>query len=164
MTTVFFICGNIGAGKTTYSRKLASQKNAVLFSIDPWMQNLYAADYDPPAHDFSWLTERVERCKVQIRDIAGTLIEQNIDIILDFGFGDIQSRDFHRTWAVSSGARTSLHFLDIPVEIRRERVHKRNREKGSTFSFEVTDEMFNYVEGMFLPPSAEELIGGLVVT
>ena len=53
MSTVYLICGNTGAGKSTYSSLLAQQESAILFSIDPWMQNLYSADYNPKVHPFS---------------------------------------------------------------------------------------------------------------
>lgn len=163
MSTVFIICGNTGAGKSTYSFELSKQENAIRFSIDPWMKTLYGADYDPKIHNFAWLIERTERCKIQMREIAELLIRQNVNIILDFGFGDIESRYFYRKWAESTGAKVSLHFLDISTEERRKRVHKRNKEQGPTFAFEVTDDMFNYVEPMFIPPSEDELINGLII-
>jgi len=161
MSTVFIICGNTAAGKSTYSMKLAEQHKAILFSIDPWMQTLFSADYNPQVHDFNWLIERTERCKAQMRQIAEALINQDINIIFDFGFGDVESRNFYREWAAIRGANVSLHFLDVPVEERRRRVRKRNEEKGVSFTFEVTDEMFDYVETMFMPPSDEELVNGL---
>ncbi|NJD01816.1 MAG: ATP-binding protein [Ruminiclostridium sp.] len=163
MSTVFMICGNTAAGKSTYSLKLAKQENAIRFSIDPWMQTLYGADYDPQIHDFVWLIDRTERCKIQMREIAELLIKQNINIILDFGFGDIESRNYYKKWAESFGAEVSLHFLDVSTEERRERVHKRNKEQGPTYAFKVTDKMFDYVEPMFTPPSEDELINGLIV-
>jgi len=163
MSTVFMICGNTGAGKSTYSYKLAEEENAIKFSIDPWMQTLYGADYNPEIHDFTWLEERTKRCRTQMQKIAELLINQDINIILDFGFGDIKLRKFYREWAISLGANVSLHFLDIPTEERRKRVHIRNKEKGLTFAFEVTDEMFDYIEPMFIPPSEDELKNGLII-
>jgi predicted kinase len=156
ISTVYMVCGNTAAGKSTYSRALAKKHNAILFSIDPWMQALYGADYNPAKNDFNWLMERTERCKKQIREIAEQIIAQNRSVVLDFGFGDKESRDYYRTWAISQGAEVSLHFLDVPVEERRRRVRERNKEKGATFSFEVTDAMFDYVETMFTPPSEDE--------
>jgi len=124
------------------------------------MQTLYGEDYDPEKHNLEWLTERTERCKAQIRQIAQSLISQSINVVFDFGFGDLESRKYYREWASSQGAEVSLHFLDVPAQERLERVHKRNKEKGATFAFEVTDEMFDYVETMFIPPSDEELANG----
>ena len=161
MSTVFLICGNTAAGKSTYSGELAKQHNAIQFSIDPWMQTLYGDDYDSQKHNFEWLIERTERCKTQMRQIAQSLILQGVNVIFDFGFGDKESRKYYREWAFSQGVEISLHFLDVPVEERRARVHKRNQEKSDTFAFEVTDEMFDYVETMFTPPSDEELANGL---
>ena len=160
MSTVFLICGNTAAGKSTYSMELAKKYKAIPLSIDPWMQTLYGDDYIPQEHNFEWLIERTERCKAQMRQIAELLISQGINVIFDFGFGDMESRKYYREWALSQGAEVSLHFLDVPVEERRKRVHKRNKETDATFAFEVTDEMFDYVESMFVPPSDEELQNG----
>ena len=161
MSTVFLICGNTAAGKSTYSAELAKKHKAIIFSTDPWMQTLYGEDYNPEQHSFEWLIKRAERCKTQMRQIAQSLILQGINIIFDFGFRDAESRKYYFEWALSQGAEVSLHFLDVPAQERRARVHKRNKEKGATFAFEVTDEMFDYVETMFVPPSDEELVNGL---
>ena len=56
--------------------------------------------------------------------------------------------------------RSFLAFLRRACEERRKRVHKRNKETDATFAFEVTGEMFDYVESMFVPPSDEELQNG----
>ena len=64
---VHLICGPVGSGKTAYSRKLASEHNAIVFSIDEWMQNLFGGDLPEQAEmakvDFPWFSERVDRCE-----------------------------------------------------------------------------------------------------
>lgn len=52
MSTVFLICGNTGAGKTTYSIALAEKQHAIRFSTDSWMQTLYGDDYNNKLNDF----------------------------------------------------------------------------------------------------------------
>ena len=163
MSTVFMICGNTAAGKSTYSMALSKQENAICFSIDPWMMTLYGEDYNPEENDFSWLLERLTRCQTQIRQVAELLIQKKVNVILDFGFGDIETRRMHKEWAEKLGAEVSLHFLDVPVEERRRRVQHRNQEQGETFAFEVTDEMFDYVNPLFSPPSEDELKNGLFI-
>ncbi|MDP4133211.1 MAG: ATP-binding protein [Bacillota bacterium] len=164
MSKVILVCGNTASGKSTYSMKIAKEYNAVSFSIDTWMQTLYGADYNPEKHDFAWLLERTERCKKIIRQTAESIIAQNINVVLEIGFGDIKSREYYHKWGSSQGARVYVHYLDVPVETRRERVRKRNSEKGATFSFEVTDEMFDYVEPLFVPPSDIENINLVRIT
>lgn len=158
MSSVFLICGNTASGKSTYSMKMADEYHAVWFSIDCWMQLLYGADYNPETHDFQWLVERTERCKEVIRQVAETMIAQGVNVILEIGFNDTQSREYYSEWGTGLGADVYVHYLDVPVEIRRERVKKRNAEKGATFSFEVTDEMFDYAEQLFVAPSEKENI------
>lgn len=164
MSKVILVCGNTASGKSTYSMKIAKELNAVWFSIDTWMQTLYGADYNPEKHDFTWLMERTERCKKIIRQTAENLIAQNINVVLEIGFGDIKSREFYHKWGSDIGAEVYVHYLDVPVEIRRERVRKRNGEKGATFSFEVTDEMFDFIENLFVPPTEKENINLIRIT
>ncbi len=52
MSTVYMVCGNTAAGKSTYSAALAKKQHAITFSIDPWMQTLYRADFDPATNNF----------------------------------------------------------------------------------------------------------------
>ena len=39
--TLIFFCGKMGSGKSTYSKKLASELNAVLLSEDKWLSAIY---------------------------------------------------------------------------------------------------------------------------
>jgi predicted kinase len=39
--TLNFFCGKMGAGKTTHSKSLAAEKNAVLISEDEWLSRLF---------------------------------------------------------------------------------------------------------------------------
>ncbi len=39
--TLYFFCGKMGAGKSTKSKQLAKEKNAVLLSEDEWLSSLY---------------------------------------------------------------------------------------------------------------------------
>ena len=38
------VCGGVGAGKTTYARKLADEIGGLRFSIDEWMTSLFGPD------------------------------------------------------------------------------------------------------------------------
>ena len=84
MSRVIIVCGQVGAGKTTYSLKISNEINAVKFSIDPWMQTLFSKDMT--ALDFDWMMERVERCQVQIWEVAEQIIHTKGNVILDLGF------------------------------------------------------------------------------
>lgn len=162
MSRVLLVCGPTGVGKTTYSIELASQIGAVRFSIDPWMQTLFAKDMQ--ALDFDWMMERVNRCYDQMWSVCEQILALDGNVVLDLGFTERASRqDFvERAGAVSVMAE--LHYLDAPTDVRRERVRKRNLERDpAVYAFEVTEQMFAFMEPRFEVPDAAELQGGRTV-
>jgi len=162
MSKLVLVCGSTGAGKTTYSISLANEIGAIRFSIDPWMQTLYAKDMT--SLDYSWMIERVYRCYNQIWDVSEQILKLNGNVILDLGFTSKGQRDFFTSKAKEIGIESELHFIDTPKDIRKKRVAERNKIKDpALYSFEVTDMMFNFMETKFEAPNKEELSKGLVV-
>ena len=51
MTKIYFVCGFIGSGKTTYSKALAEKYGAFRFSIDEWMIPLYGEHMEREVFD-----------------------------------------------------------------------------------------------------------------
>jgi predicted kinase len=162
MGTLHLVLGPQGAGKSTYSRKLAKQELAVRFSIDEWMQQLFGPDL-PKAMSLSWMMDRVQRCETQIWAMANQICMNNGSVVLDLGFTKIESRRKFRALAANIGADTQLHVLEAPYLVRKERVVKRNTEKGETYSFEVTPMMFDFMEKEFQRPTDEELERAFIV-
>ncbi|UQA57283.1 AAA family ATPase [Polyangium aurulentum] len=163
MPTAHLICGSTGAGKTTYSLALAERLGAIRFSIDDWMATLFVPDW-PPTPDLSWALERTARCEAQMWRMADQLLARGVDVIFDVGLSKREHRDRFRARAAQAGVPTRLHFLDVDAEVRRARVHQRNAEKIGSYSFEVNDEMFDFMETYFERPSADELVGAEVIS
>ncbi len=155
---VHLVCGSTGAGKTTYALRLSEQLGAVRFSIDEWMTALFWMDSPQPL-DPSWSMARVERCYEQIWATASQVSARRIPCVLDLGLTRRESRARLAKLARDAGLTVQLHFVDVPVEERWRRVAARNSEKGGLHQlrFEVTREMFDYVEGRWEPPDDEEM-------
>ncbi len=150
------VCGATGAGKTTYARRLAEETGAVRFSIDDWMAALFWPDSPQPIR-FEWTMERIGRCEAMIADTAVQLSRRGVSSVLDLGFTLAEHRAKFAKIAAAAGAPARLHWVDVPAETRRERVRGRNRDKGETWRLEVTDEMFDFMESIWEPPSEEEM-------
>ena len=67
-------------------------------------------------------------------------------------------------FALENNIEVQLHYLDIPKEIRWQRVQNRNQEKGITFEFEVSENDFNFMETWFEQPTNQELNEAIIIS
>lgn len=162
MSKLHIILGPQGAGKSTYSKKLAKEVNGVHLSIDNWMWKLFGEDMPKPMN-LRWIMERVERCEKQIWAISKEIAACGCDVILDLGFTKSAKRKLFTDLAKEQNIPTQTHYLKAPHAIRRQRVLDRNIEKGETFSFEVTTGMFDFMENEFHTPTEKELMGAIII-
>ncbi len=155
---IHLICGSTGAGKTTYAKALSEQLGGVRFSIDEWMSALFWMDSPQPL-DPGWSMERVERCSRQIWRVAVDVAARDVPCILDVGLSTAGQRGRYLGWATEAGLSAQLHYLDVPADERWRRVTARNRDTlaHGQLPFEVTREMFDFVEGLWEPPEEEEM-------
>jgi predicted kinase len=156
---VHLICGSTGAGKTTYASQLSDRLGAVRFSIDEWMATLFWMDTPKPL-DPAWSIERVERCLVQIWAVVLRVAAREVPCVLDIGFTQARSRARFAELARNAGLSVQLHFVDVPAQERWRRVEGRNAAKGQTYqlAFDVTREMFDFVEALWEPPTEAEML------
>jgi predicted kinase len=154
---IHLIYGRVGAGKTTYGRKLAAERGAVFFCLDEWMAALYMMDAPSPI-TLDWALPRTERCEAQIWDVTRQLHERSVDVILELGFFKREQRDRWRARIAQLGAPVETHVLDVPREIRLERVRARNRG-SATLTVAVDDAMFDWAEAYYDDLAADELAG-----
>jgi hypothetical protein len=80
--------------------------------------------------------------------------------ILSFHTRGRTSRAKFADLAKAAGLSVQLHFIDVPAEERWRRVETRNAQKGETskLGFDVTREMFDFVEGLWEPPTHAEML------
>ena len=159
--TVHIVFGPQGAGKSTYARHLADETQAVSFSIDAWMHELYGPDLPKPLN-FAWIMERVRRCEKRIWATASEVARTAGNVVLDLGFMKVDSRTEFVGLAHACALPSQLHFVDASHAVRRRRVLARNQDKGETYSFDVTPAMFDFMEGEFQRPTATELSTAIV--
>lgn len=153
---IHLVEGPVGAGKTTYAISLSRDLRAPVLNLDDWMVTLFRADR--PQDDFmGWYVERKQRCLDQIWKVARDLLRCGSDAVLELGL--VRQRDRQAFYALADAAQVGLriYLLDAPEPVRRSRVRRRNREKGETFSMDVSDAMFELASGLWETPGPEEL-------
>jgi predicted kinase len=156
------ISGPIGAGKTTLARRLAEENEALRFSLDEWVMQLFGSEAPDPMV-FEWWAERCKRCSERIWSICQPLLVQSVDVVLDFGFPSVAHREEYRCRATQVGAMVHLHIVSAEADLRWKRVQARNRDRSHTFALVVTEEMFVGSEVWWEPPSDAELAGPITV-
>ena len=161
---IHLVSGPTGAGKSTYSGALTDDLGGVRFSIDEWMQRLHNQD-QPEQMSFDWFYERVQRNCEQMRSLASQLCKIGVASVFDCGLTNSEQRAIFADWADANGYAVTLHFIDVPADVRWGRVSKRNVEKAETFQFEVTRPMFDFIEGLWEAPTEMEMsrMSGVVV-
>ena len=127
MARLILVCGPTGAGKTTYSISLSDEIGAIRFSIDQWMQTLFAKDMT--SLDYAWMMDRVGRCYEQIWDVSAQILASKGNVVLDLGFTTKAQRAIFFDRAGHMDLSPEVHYLDAPRDVRKKRVEKRNLEK-----------------------------------
>jgi predicted kinase len=159
--TLHVIFGPSGAGKTSYAHAFSRRETAVAFVLDEWMAQLFAPDMPQPL-EYEWMVERVARCEAQIWSAAAGVLATGTSVIFDIGLMRRADRARVREIAEAADLPLQFHFVTAPTEVRRARVAERNVIRGENFAIEVTQDMFEFIEGVFEPPEPAELAGAII--
>ncbi len=144
------ICGFVGAGKTTFARKLEEETGAVRITKDEWLVSIFGNN---PAKDtFKDYDDRVTRLAI---DFAFRLVAAGVDVIID-DFSWIKAdRKEMRERILRAGAKPVLYFVDKPIEEMRRRVAERSKNPPAD-SFVISDELFSFYLDYWQPPGDDE--------
>ncbi len=147
---VYLICGFIGAGKTTFAKEPEAETGAVRVTKDEW--SICIIGNDPTIDGYAeWDTKIIKLS----RDFAFYLAEKGIDVIIDEGFWEKETRAEMKQRIEAIGAKEVLYYLDTPLEIVRDRVSRRNEILAGE-SFKISREMLdNYLKN-WQPPTNDE--------
>ena len=127
--TLHYVCGPVGAGKTTYAIALADRVKGIRLATDEWIEALFGADAPRP-WPRAWTVERAARCEAQMWALAEQLIARDTNVVFDVPLARQEDRDRFRPRASMTRAMISMHYFDVDREIRqgaRPRAERRER-------------------------------------
>ena len=148
--TLHLVCGKIAAGKSTVCARLAEAPGTVLIDQDRWLKFLFGDEM----HDVADYLRVLPKLCAAMGPHVTDLLEAGVDVVLDFPANTPRMRAWLRSLADAAGAPLVLHALDVPDEVCRERLRRRNAEGGHEFT--TTDEQFDQLAAYFQPPTPEE--------
>jgi len=159
---IHLIVGPVGAGKSTFARRLERERRALRLSLDEWMAALFSPDR-PDVGRREWYVERRSRCTEQIGAVAKAAANAGTETVLELGLLQRHERERCYTWIEAAGFALTIYVLDAAREVRRERVAARNVTQGETFSMLVPPEFFELASELWQPLEAVECEGRDVV-
>ena len=144
------VCGKIAAGKSTLCARLAAAPGTILIGEDCWLKRLFGEEMKEVA-DYVRVAARL---RAAMGPHVSDLLKAGVDVVLDFPANTVATRAWMKGVAEAAGAEHRLHWLDVPDEICRERLRRRN--EAGDHDFAATDAQFDLITGYFQPPRPEE--------
>lgn len=149
MATTHLVHGYIGAGKTTFAKRLECSLPAIRFTHDEWMGRLYGQD--PPEALFAAQFDRVEALIDEVWRLCLTL---GLDVVLDQGFWSRARRDAVRAMAADCGGEVRFYALACDPGLAWEQVGRRNADPQSGLF--IARNTFESLRARFQPLEPDE--------
>jgi predicted kinase len=149
--TLVFFCGKMGAGKSTKSREIALERNAVLLSEDEWLEAIYP-------NKISSLDDYIRYSsllKPQIKKLVQSILAAGTDVVMDFPANTTSQREWFRGIFTEVNAPHSLVYIDVTNEVCLERIAERRIAQPERATTD-TVEMFEQVTRHFVEPTPGE--------
>ena len=146
--TLHMMCGKIAAGKSTLSATLGEAENTIVISEDRWIAELYRGDIKTLKDYFHWS----ERLRATLAPHIVELLRAGVSVVLDFHANTTRARGWMRGLFEEGRASHQLHFLDVPDDVCRARLHARIAAGTPG----VSDEEFDHITSFFVPPEPSE--------
>ena len=151
---MYLTCGLPCSGKTTRAKEIEREHRAIRLTPDEWLSALFGPDRTAETDAMRDPIEAV------LWDHAERLLELGINVVLDFGVWTRGEREAFRARAARSGARTELHFLDVPLDELLARLAVRNAAlPAGTFHIEEAEMRLWWT--LFEAPGEDELVRSL---
>lgn len=144
------LCGKIAAGKSSLAARLGAAPLTVIVSEDKWMFPLFGSEMKA-VEDY---VRYAARLRAAMAPHVVDLLRAGVSVVLDYPANTVANRAWMLDIAKAAGVPHRLHWLDVPDEICRARMHARNA--GGKHEFAPTDAHFDLITSYFVPPAAEE--------
>lgn len=148
---LYFFCGKMGAGKSTKSKQLAIDKQAVLLSEDEWLSSLYPNQIT----SFDDYLKFSVQLNPLVKKLVQNLLSVGIDVVMDFPGNTLKQRKWLLDIASEVNASHQLIFLNLNNEQCLRQIAQRRNEQPERAAFD-NEAVFIQVTNFFEAPEASE--------
>ena len=141
------MCGFLGAGKTTYSKKLAQNTGAQHLNPDEFCMQ----KYPPEEYENNWEACFVQTLEYLWQEIA-TYIKHYKDVIFDMGFWTKSSRKQAVNKIKQMGGNPIIYYIYAPDEVLKQRLKTRTGKIAEQNLLQ-----FDIIKKSFEEPSQDEV-------
>lgn len=148
---LILLCGKMASGKSTKAAELVASKQAILFSEDEWLTQLYpdlissVADYV----NYSGLIKPI------VKPLVQSLLSSGQTVVIDFPANTPGQRAWLRSIFWEVNAPHELIYLDSSDDVCLANLAKRRVEQTERAATD-TEEMFMAMARYFSVPSEDE--------
>ncbi|MDH4317309.1 MAG: ATP-binding protein [Desulfobulbaceae bacterium] len=149
--TLVLLSGKMGAGKSTRSKKISQDRNAVLISEDEWLTSLYPGQIST----FDDYLQYSSRMKPLLKSHVISILKSGTDVVMDFPANTINQRKWLKEVIDEASALNELVYLKVSDEVCLKQIEKRRIEQPERNMFD-TESMFHNVTKYFQEPCHSE--------
>jgi len=148
--TLHLLCGKIASGKSTLAARLGAEPGCIILSEDQWL----AALYPDQLHSVADYVRCAALLKNAFTPHLLALLTAGVSVVLDFPANTQANRGWMMSLITRSAAQHQLHYLDLPDDCCKARLHARNQSGEHLFA--ATEQQFDLITRYFEPPQASE--------
>ena len=149
--TLILFSGKMGAGKSTKSKQVSQDRNAVLISEDEWLSALYPSQIT----SFADYLHYSSLLKPLIKAHVVNILKTGTDVVMDFPANTVNQRKWFKGLISEANAPNELIYLNVSDDICLKQIEKRRLELPERAIYD-TESMFNEVTKYFQEPEQSE--------
>ena len=150
-TTLHFFSGKMAAGKSTLSKQVAKEENAILFCEDEWLKELYSEEIQTIPDYLKYSA----RLKIVMKKLVMSLLIDGVSVVMDFPANTKEQRMWFREIFEKLDVAHTLHFVDKSDAVCKKQLRERseNLPEGSAFT---SEKEFDMITKYFQSPIDDE--------
>ncbi|WAK04478.1 AAA family ATPase [Methylobacter sp. YRD-M1] len=156
--TLIFFCGKMGAGKSTCSKKISAERNAVLISEDEWLEGLYPNQISA----FEDYLKFSSQMKPLVKSHVAEILRTGTNVVMDFPANTLSQRQWFRDLLSETGCPHELIYLKASDSLCIRQIAQRRTEQPARAAFD-TEATFQHVTKYFQEPQPNEGFNTIVV-